>query len=906
MNIQNDDILQTPWAFSTKEVGEFLEVSSEGLTTALATLRQKEMGFNELPAQRRRHPLLRFLMQFNNVFIYVLLLAAAITGGLHHWIDMSVILGVVVANAVIGFIQEGKAEEALRSISTLLVANCTVIRDGKKQTLPLRELVPGDIVQLQAGDKIPADLRIIEGKQLAADESLLTGESLPVEKQLEVLPAKTELGDRTNMLFSGSLLTRGSGLGIVTATGLRSELGQISRLLDTTEVTKTPLLKRLDSFARVLSLILFLVAAGTMLFGIYVRGLPMEDMFLAAVGLFVAAIPEGLLAIITITLAVGVRQMAKNNAIVRKLPAVESLGAVTVICTDKTGTLTKNAMTVTQILSVSHTFAVTGTGYDPHGQILDNGKTLSQNKYHGLDELLTAGVLCNDAGLLPPQSHGNTTDSWQILGDPTEGALLVAARKLAFTMDELNMQFPRTDTIPFSSEEKLMATLHHDHHGHGFIVIKGAPEVIVQRCSQQMDADGTLTAVDASFWEKQVEARAQQGERTLAIALQRLHKPTEQLTEKMIQKDFVLLGCLSIIDPPREEAAKAVADCYAAGITVKMITGDHASTAATIAAQVGIRGADKIATGSMLEGASENTLGELAQHYNVFARVSPEHKLRLVQALQAKGDIVAMTGDGVNDAPALRRADIGVAMGKNGTEVAKEAARMVLLDDRFETIVKAVVAGRTVYDNIIKSIVFILPTSFGEALILVVAILLGFPLPITAAQILWINLATEATLSLALAFEPAEEGIMQRAPRKPGQALLSGLELGRLFSVTVIMLGISLAASMFTMTSGASMAEAQTVTVNVIVLLEVACLLSSRNIHTPIWPLKQLFVNPYIILTSITVIVLQLAFTYAPFMQTIFGTTPLTTNDWLIMGTAALAGYVLMELEKLVRKSMHK
>lgn len=891
----------TPWALKTAETLRLLETNTRGLTTTQIEDRRKEAGFNELPQAKARAAWLRFLLQFNNVLIYVLLVAAGITGALHHYLDTFVILGVVVANAVIGFIQEGKAEQALRSIGNLLVASCTVLRDGTKQTLPVRELVPGDIVQLQAGDKIPADLRLIESKQLAVDESMLTGESLPVEKQLAPVPAEAGLADRLNMLFSGTLVTRGSGFGVVTSIGVQTELGHISRLLDTTETTKTPLLARLDGFARVLSIVLAILAITTMLFGVFVRHLAWEDMFIAAVGLFVAAIPEGLLAIITITLAVGVRHMAQDKAVVRKLPAVESLGAVTVICTDKTGTLTKNAMTVTQALTVRHTFELSGTGYDPHGQVMEGSKAISQDTYHGLDELLRAGALCNDAGLLAPQSQGNTTDSWQILGDPTEGALLVSARKIGMDHGELLLSFPRTDTIPFSSETKMMATLHHDHQGHGFIIVKGAPEVILQQCSKQMDADGTLQPVDIGFWEGQVEARALEGERTLGMAIRRLHKPVEELKESMITDEFTFLGCISIIDPPREEAAQAVADCQAAGITVKMITGDHATTAATIAAQVGIQGADKVATGIMLEGANDEDLQRMVREYNVFARVSPEHKLRLVQALQANGEIVAMTGDGVNDAPALRRADIGVAMGKNGTEVAKEAARMVLLDDRFETIAKAVVAGRTVYDNIVKSIVFILPTSFGEALIIVLAILAGLPLPITAAQILWINLATEATLSFALAFEGPESGIMRRGPRAPGQMLLTRQELGRLFNVTLITLITAFLASWLALQQSASIAEAQTLTVNIIVLLEVTCLFSSRRLHSMVFP-GHLFGNKYILLTAGIVLLLQVAFTYAPFMQTLFGTTNLTMTDWLIMVGAALLGFALMECEKLLRK----
>lgn len=905
----------SPWTQEVSDIFAVLDSNTAGLSSSEVEKRQLQYGLNELPPAASRPAWKRFLAQFNNILIYVLLISAAITGLSDHWIDTGVILGVVVLNAVIGFIQEGKAEQALRSMSSLLVSTCTVVRDGKRVQIAVKDVVPGDIIQLQAGDKIPADMRLIEAKQMSVDESMLTGESVSVEKQITSVAEKVSIGERTNMVFSGTLVTRGSGHGIVTSTGVQTELGKISKLLDTTESTKTPLLEVIDRFGRQLSLVIFIVAVITMLFGIFVRDLSLESMFLAAVGLFVAAIPEGLPAIITITLAVGVRQMAKKKAVVRKLPAVESLGAVTVICTDKTGTLTQNAMTVTHIMTADGAYTCSGTGYDPHGEIsaesshepLTKTKTIQEASVATpLQKLLQYGALCNDAALLPPHTAENSDNTWKIIGDPTEAALLVAARKAGYEQDTILKHFPRTDTIPFASETKLMATMHHSHNGQSFIVLKGAPEELLKRChNTETSADNA--PVDLTFWENHMRERALKGERTLGVAVKYLDHVIESLDEKDIAAECTFLGFLSISDPPRDSAKNAVKRCRDAGIVVKMITGDHALTAEAIAAQVGIEIIGTAITGQQLEEANDDELLRLATSSNVFARVSPEHKIRLVTALQKAGELVAMTGDGVNDAPALRRADIGVAMGQNGTEVAREAGRMILLDDRFETIAEAVSTGRNVYDNIIKSLVFILPTSFAEALLIVFAILFGFSMPLTALQILWVNLITEVSLSLALAMEPAEAGIMQRKPRKRTKGLLNTQETLRAVIVTAIFVAISLGAFYYMLAvQGASLPLAQTVTVNMVVLLEIACLFSTRSIHSSVLSPKVLFSNTYIILSAAGVFALQLAFTYMPLLQNLFGTVALGAHEWIVMGILTLVGFILMECEKPLRRKLSR
>ena len=617
---------------------------------------------------------MRFFYQFHNVLIYVLISASAVTAMLGHWIDASVILGVVFINAVTGFVQEGKAENALKAIQQMLSPNAMIIRDSRQFTIQAKDLVPGDVVLLQSGDKVPADLRLFRVKGLQIQESVLTGESVAVEKMTEPVQLESVLGDRLCMAYSGTLVSHGQGAGVVVRTGAQTELGRISIMVSEVKSVTTPLLRQMAQFSRWLTLAILVIALITFSFGTLVRDYVIAEMFLAAVSLAVAAIPEGLPAIMTITLAIGVQRMARRNAIIRRLPAVETLGAVSVICTDKTGTLTRNEMTVHMIACSNSLFELTGTGYDPHGSILQMNRAEFVDESFFLPELLRAAILCNDASL------EQKNDQWLVHGDPMEGALLVAGLKASLDIEAETKQYPRTDLIPFESEHRFMATLHHSHTGDAFIFLKGAPERVLEICAHQRTVDGHQP-LDRNYWLMRIEEMAKQGQRVLAIAVKPVSYEQMELQFNDVENDLIILGMFGLIDPPREEAIEAIQVCGRAGIRVKMITGDHEVTALAIARQLKLRNVDEVLTGQELELMSEDELRQQVQDIDVYARVNPEHKLLLVRLLQEQGLIVAMTGDGVNDAPALKRADVGIAMGQNGTEAAKEAAEMVLADD---------------------------------------------------------------------------------------------------------------------------------------------------------------------------------------------------------------------------------
>ncbi|HJX58136.1 MAG TPA: HAD-IC family P-type ATPase, partial [Thiobacillus sp.] len=689
-----------------------LNAPREGLTPDEANARRAQYGANRLPPPQRQPAWQRLLLQFHNVLIYVLLAAGVITALLGHWLDSGVIFGVVIVNAVIGFIQEGRAEEALDAIRDMLSLHATVTRAGERHEIPAEDLVPGDIVHLASGDRVPADLRLIDIKSLRVMEAALTGESLAVDKQVDLVEADAALGDRACMAWSGTLVTHGQGTGVVVATGTATELGRISTLLATVEKLTTPLLKLMARFGQWLAGVILLLSALIFGFGVWVREYPASDMFLAAVGLAVAAIPEGLPAIMTITLAIGVTRMAHRHAIIRRLPAVETLGAVSVICSDKTGTLTRNEMTVQTVIGADAMFEVSGSGYAPEGGFAREGERADPESHPPLREVAHAAFLCNDAELR------ETAEGWQLTGDPTEGALLTLALKAGLDPRQTRESLPRSDVIPFESEHRFMATLNHDHEGRGFIYLKGAPERVLALCETERRADGEAP-LQPDFWHARMEESAAQGMRLLALAVR--HETTTTLNFSDIEDGgFTLLAVLGLADPPREEAIQAVATCRAAGIQVKMITGDHAATAQAIGKQLGLGGhspgeAVRAVTGADIETLDDAQLREVVAKTDIFARASPEHKLRLVEALQSLGHVTAMTGDGVNDAPALRRADVGVAMGQKGTEAAKEAAEMVLADDNFASIAHAVEEGRTVYGNLKKAIVFILPTNAAEA-----------------------------------------------------------------------------------------------------------------------------------------------------------------------------------------------
>ncbi|KAF0191485.1 MAG: hypothetical protein FD165_1819 [Gammaproteobacteria bacterium] len=873
----------------TRVLEQFVS-NPNGLADAEARQRLERFGPNRLSERRGRGPLLRFALQFHNLLIYVMLTAALVTAALGQWVDTGVIVGVVVINALVGFLQEGKAEQALAAIRRMLSLKATVLRDGRPRVLPAEELVPGDVVLVQSGDRIPADLRLIQVKNFRVEEAALTGESVPVDKHTEPVAGDAVLGDRRNMAYSGTLVSYGQARGVVVATGDATELGRISQMLSAVEHIETPLLRKIAAFSQWLTLAIATVAAATFALGVGVHDQPAADMFMAAVGLAVAAIPEGLPAIITITLAIGVQRMARRNAIIRVLPAVEALGSVTVICSDKTGTLTRNEMTVQSVATAEHRYGVSGVGYAPDGAFVLNEQPVDVDAHPDLAELLRAGLLCNDAQLRKER------DQWTIDGDPTEGALVVAALKGGFDARLEAERLPRIDVIPFESEHRFMATLHHDHAGHGFVYLKGAPERVLDMCALERFT-GTDRPLRRDHWHARIQHIAAQGQRVLALAF-RAAAGQRELSFGDVEDGLTLLGVVGMIDPPREEAIRAIAACHAAGIAVKMITGDHAATATAIAVQLGIGDGSTAITGQALAEMDAEGWRDIASKASVYARVSPEHKLKLVEALQAQGAVVAMTGDGVNDAPALKRADVGVAMGITGTEVAKEAAEIVLADDNFATIINAVEEGRTVYDNLRKTILFIMPTNGAEAGTLVTAIALGMVLPILPVQILWVNMVTAVTLSLALVFEPTEADTMRRPPRAPDAALFSGYFVWRTLLVTLLAAAGVLGMFLWEQAQGASVAAARTAAVNTLVVIEVFYLLNTRYLLAPAWPQRALTGNRYVPLSIAAALTVQLLFTYAPFMQTLFHTAALGAEVW---GRIVLIGgvvYAVVELEK--------
>ncbi len=892
----SDSSQQTRPAWHSTETEEALArlgSRAEGLTHDEATQRLAEFGPNQLATAKRRNVLQRFLGQFGNLLIQVLLGTALVTALLGHWVDTAVILGVVLLNTVIGFVQEGKAEQALEAIRHMLAPHASVTRDGRRQSIPAEALVPGDLVLLEPGDKVPADLRILRAKGLRVQEAILTGESVPVEKATAPVAKDADLGDRKSMAYSGTLVAGGQGLGLVVATGNETEIGRISGMLSDVEVLTTPLLKQMEVFARWLTVVILALATLVFFYGYLLQARDATEMFMTVVGLAVAAIPEGLPAILTVTLAIGVQRMARRNAIIRRLPAVETLGAVSVICSDKTGTLTRNEMTVRSIMTPDTAFSVSGTGYDPHGGFTLTGEDTSEvnpDEQPQLTDILRAAALCNDATLQQQD------DQWRIDGDPMEGALLVAAYKAGLDPVGEADRFPRTDVIPFDAQHRFMATLHHDHEGNAFIFLKGAPEAVLDICTARAQA------IDPRLWHQHVQRIAAAGQRVLAVARRNVDASQRELNFQDVKSDFELLGLLGLIDPPREEAIEAIAECQSAGIHVKMITGDHADTARAIAAQLHLEHADKAVTGHELEALDDAALVELAPRADVFARTTPEHKLRLVQALQAQGHVVAMTGDGVNDAPALKRADVGIAMGVNGTEAAKEAAEMVLADDNFASIAQAVREGRTVYDNLKKAILFLLPVNGGESLAILAAVVAGLTLPITPLQILWVNMVSSVALAMALAFEPHEPNVMQRPPRERNEAVLSGFLLWRISFVSVLFVTGIFSIFYWTQLNGSTLEEARTYAVNTLVVMEVFYLFNVRYLGTTSLGWRQILGTRAILIAVSSVIALQLLFTYAPFMGHLFDTRPvgfLYAPEILGIGVTLFA---LLEVEKWFRR----
>ncbi|WP_349827364.1 cation-translocating P-type ATPase [Brevibacterium litoralis] len=897
--------VEAPWSLPPTDVLAHLGVGESGLDESEAATRLAAHGPNRLETATRTPWWRRVLAQFQDVLVYILLASALAKLVLRDWVDLAVIVAVVLVNAAVGLVQEGRAQKALDAISRMLTSHADTRRDGQWRDLPAEVLVPGDIVRVSAGHRVPADIRLLEAHDLQVEESALTGESTAAQKDVAPVAAEAGTGDRSSMLFSGTLVFVGSGLGVVTATGTATEIGRIQSMIAEVESLQTPLSKALGRFGTRLALAIVGLAVGILLVGTFVHDWPAGELVSAAIGFAVAAVPEGLPALVTITLALGVQQMARRRAITRKLPAVETLGSVTTICSDKTGTLTKNEMTARTIRTTAAEFVVRGLGYAPEGEVELAGDHVDASDRPDLAALAQVMVLCNDA-----QVTRDGAD-WQLVGSPTDGALAVLGPKLWF--DPAGQR--RSSVLPFSSATKYQAVLVEpgprvdpgDPQGSRevrpnsgadrWVLLKGAPDRVLARCTWQVDGQGASAAVDRDMWTAWIDELGGRGLRVLAAARRRARHDEEVLTDTGLGDDLEMVGLVGIVDPPRPEAIRAIDDCRRAGIAVKMITGDHAGTALAIGREMGlVRGAGTpVLTGADLEEMDDVELQGVVREVDVYARTSPEHKVRIVRALQHHGEVVAMTGDGVNDAPALTQADVGVAMGVKGTEVTKEAADVVLGDDNFATIRAAVEEGRRIYDNVRKSVLFLLPTNGAQSLVVLFAVVCGLTLPLEPVQVLWINMVTAVTLSLALANERAERGIMDRAPRDPEAPLLSAAFLGRVLAVSALIGGVTVALFYWELGRGVELAEARTTAVNMLGIGQMAYLFNCRFMDASSFTRRVFTGNRVLWVSCAAMLVLQLVFVHAPFMHALFGTTVLPLRSWLLTGVLALGVFVVAE-----------
>lgn len=902
---------QYPWhSLNLETVFSDLSASPKGLSDEEARERLKEFGQNIIQGRRPEGILRILLRQFLNPIVYVLLVATLLTVVMGKLTDGIVVFSVVVINTLIGFVQEYQAGQTINSLMKMIPEFVTVMRNGDQHKIPVPELVPGDHVLLEAGDRVPADIRLSFVKNFYLDQAILTGESLPIIKQVDPVDINAGIADRANMAYSGTLVTTGTGEGIVIATGLNTEIGKISALLDATESPETPLTKSIKKVAKWITMTVLFFGIVLLLAGI-LRGYTLMDASFIAITLAVATIPEGLPAIITIASAIGVRRMAKRKSIIRHLPAVETLGSTTVICSDKTGTLTRNEMTVQALWNGTDFFDVKGIGIEPKGSVVrkENGLDADETQ---VGELLKAGALCNDASI-EQDSAGN----WKVVGDPTEVALIVALRKIGTNEKTLREQWPRLDELPFDPDKKIMATLHQSPEGEKILYLKGAPEAVTSILSSKKDSQSDPVPENIM---KAALLFADSGMRVLAFASKKLADNHATIIDEVLQDQFEFIGLQAMIDPPRMEVKEAIQACHEAGITVKMITGDHPGTASAVARELGlITKEQSFIQGFEIQKMDDKQLQKAVELTNVFARVAPEHKLRLVIALQANGEIVAMTGDGVNDAPAVKRADIGIAMGISGTAVAKDAADMILVDDNFESIEAAVEEGRRIYDNILKSIVFIVPTSIGLGLVIFIGTLI-FPFehglvlqPIHPIQALWVNLITAVALSLPLAFETTEPDVMQRPPRKPNSPIFNRWILLRMILVAIITAGGALGIFIWEynlelsrgMTPAVAISEAQTMVVTVTVLFQVFYLINCRSLKYPIHKIGFLS-NPSIFLGILLVLLAQLAFVYLPFMNYWFHSSPLKADAWIVSLCLAFIILPVISLKKWIQLKISK
>jgi len=895
-------------AIDYKEVLENFESSLQGLEIEEVNKRQEKYGLNELRRKNKDGVLKVLWRQINNPLIWVLIGSSTLATALGKITDGMVVLAVVVVNSIIGFIQEYKAGKAIEALSNMVPENATVIRNGNIITIPVSEIVPGDIVQVAAGDRIPADMRIIQQKNLQVEEAALTGESVPSQKTTEAVNPDAVLGDRKCMVYSGTLVVSGTATAVVVKTGMDTELGKISDMLNETVDLDTPLTKKLGVIGKYLTIGIVAITAIIMVIGTY-RALgqgvllfdALRESLIFAIALAVGAIPEGLPAVVTIALAIGVQRMAKRNAIIRKLPAVETLGSTTVICSDKTGTLTRNEMTVSELWNYNHSIQVTGVGYHKAGVFKQNNAELAALPEDML-LLLKKAVLCSDANVL------YTANEYSISGDPTEVALVVAAAKAGISIDGLRQEIPRKDVVPFDSEKQYMATLNDN------IILKGAPEVVLKRCSTHVGG----VNLDTQKIISQIELLGSKGMRVLAIA-QKTQSKSDEISVDDIENGFEFIGLIGMIDPPRTEAIEAIKACHNAGITVKMITGDHHATARAIGMELNLSANGTVVTGVDLSKMSDAELDKTIQSTNIFARVAPEHKLRLVKALQKANDVVAMTGDGVNDAPSLKQSNVGVAMGITGTSVSKESADIVLADDNFSSIAAAVEEGRRVYDNLLKSLAFLLPTNLGLAFILIYGIIF-FPfnpitkellLPMLPVQLLWINLVAAIALALPLAFEVKEPNVMNRPPRKPDEALFNGFVTFRVFFVSILMtVGTIVLFSWeysYSLSTGMAqtdaLARSQSIAVTFIIFFQIFYLINCRSLKESVFKIG-LFSNGFIFLGIGSIMLLQAMFLYTPFMQKVFGTASLDGKGLFISFVAGSLIFVVISIEKWILREL--
>jgi P-type Ca2+ transporter type 2C len=876
----------TPWHMLTVEDSfERLKSTPSGLTNPEAARRLAEFGPNELQAAGRVSPWAILLEQFKNVLIIILLLATALSAFLGHGVEAIAITVIVLFAVVLGFVQEYRAERAIEALRKMAAPEATVIREGRERSVPARELIPGDLILLATGDKVPADVRLIEAVNLQTVEAALTGESAPVEKHTRPLEdERLPTGDRKNMAYAGTAVTYGRGRAVVVATGMATEFGKIARMLEAVETSKTPLQVNLDRVGHALARAAVVVVIIIVALGLF-RGQPFIEMFIFGVALAVAVVPEALPAVVTISLALGVKRMVRRNALVRRLPAVETLGSTSVICSDKTGTLTRDEMTTRRLFVGGRLLEVSGTGYEPRGTFSMNGTAVEPNE--PLSLLLRAAALASDARL----ERNEAGDKWEVKGDPTEGALVVAAAKAGLGKAELDAQFPRVSEIPFTAETKRMTTLHETPDGITAYA-KGAPEVIVQSCARQLTERGEEPLDDARRAEVLEVARRMAGEalRVLAVAYKRDAAPEDA------EQGMTLLGLVGMIDPPRPEAQAAIRECEEAGIKVIMITGDHPLTAKAVADELGLSKTGRVVTGAELEEMSDEELERAAGSVEVCARVSPAHKLRVVTALQKRGQVVAMTGDGVNDAPALKKADIGIAMGITGTDVSKEAAAMTLTDDNFASIVAAIEEGRGIFSNIKKYLMYLLSANVGEIGLMAGAALAGLPLPLSALQILYVNLATDGLPALALAVDPPEGDLMRRPPRDPRTGIFTRpvvllMLVGGLWS-TVVNLGLFI----WALNSGRSVQEATTMTFVCLVLIEFFKAYNFRSDRHSV--LRRPFANKWLNIAIVWELVMLGLILYVPLLERTFGTYGLSPRDWLLIVAAAFTLSPVLELAK--------